>query len=403
VLLADDGPRVIDFGLAQADAFSRMTGTGVAVGTPAYMAPEQVRGRVSTASDVFALGHLALFAATGHNAFSQGHADALFYRLLNEPPDLDGCPGELRAIIAHCLAKNPADRPAVAEVAAFAAAAMRARRMHPADRDWLPPPVADSLAEYAASNAPLPAAFAEPSLPDPREAAPSASLRVLLRPAILAPAALLIAAGGVIGFVAGHSGASARAATPAATSPAPANSGIAVGGPTAGAGVVPLQTPDPPSTTPVAASSAIPGADGFVQAYAGDAFTMPGGGCKAASNPSDVVLPGSQPFVDTVNDGSDGDMEISCAKGPELTFSDPVARVSKSPGVSACYASVSNHPMVGPAGYRQLTPGTQLCLATFSSTTRRTWVMEVTLKSADKVTDDLSWTATVWYRDPSAG
>ena len=156
MLLAEDGPRVIDFGLAQSDSHSRLTGTGVTVGTPAYMAPEQVRGKVSEATDVFALGHLALFAATGHSAFSVGNTDALFYCLLNEPPDLEGCPGELRPIVASCLAKDPAGLPSVGEVAAFAGAAVRSRMTRTADRAWLPRPLAESLAGYSASNAPLP-------------------------------------------------------------------------------------------------------------------------------------------------------------------------------------------------------------------------------------------------------
>jgi hypothetical protein len=155
----------------------------------------------------------------------------------------------------------------------------------------------------------------------------------------------------------------------------------------------------------VAASSGIGGPlpGGFAQAYADDPFTMPGGDCKAGVNPSDVVLPGSQPFVDTVNDGDDGDMEINCSPSPALTFSDTVARVSGSPGVDACYEAVTTHPLVGPAGYEQLAPGTQFCLVTLSETTRRTWVMRVTLKSLDPSTDDLTWSATVWYRDPAAG
>ncbi len=95
------------------------------------MAPEQVRGKVSAATDVFALGHLALFAATGHTAFGEGNADVLFYRLLHEPPDLDGCPGELRDLIANCLAKNPDDRPSCR-------GGHRLRRRRPAGPDDAP-------------------------------------------------------------------------------------------------------------------------------------------------------------------------------------------------------------------------------------------------------------------------
>jgi hypothetical protein len=383
VVLAEDGPRVIDFGLAQADAFSRLTGTGVVMGTPAYMAPEQVRGTVTEATDVFALGHLALFAATGHTAFSEGDGDALFYRLLNDRPNLDGCPGELHAVIASCLAKNPADRPSVGEVAAFACAEIRGQVTRLDARAWLPPPVAESLGDYAVSNAPPSRTVAGPASPVPppdlgaapaSAPAPATPLRRLLRPAVLLPAAFLIAAGAVLGFVAGQThAASAGAAAPATTlaaSPAAATSGS---GPTA--------------------------PDGYVQAYAGYAFTMPGGSCTTAVNPSDAVLASSQPYVDTKNDGDAGDMEINCAAAPELTFSDIVAPVRGTPDAAGCVHALTTAPMVGPASYQQFHPGTQFCLTTTSSssTTSKTWVMLITLKSLSKSSDDLAWTATAWY------
>jgi hypothetical protein len=380
VLLADDGPKVIDFGLAQADAFSRLTGTGVAVGTPAYMAPEQVRGTVSEATDVFALGHLALFAATGHNAFNEGNTDALFYRLLNERPDLDGCPGELRAIIASCLAKDPADRPSVGEVAAFAGAGIRGQTRLAA-RAWLPPPVAESLGDYSASNAPPSGKLAGPTSPAPSAdlaADPTTLPRRLVRPAILLSAALLIAAGAVLGFVAGHTDdASARAAGSAATPSASPGAATSGNGETA---------PD----------------NGYVQAYAGYAFTMPGGNCTAAVNPSDVVLASSQPYVDTKNDGDAGDMEINCAAAPELTFSDTVAQVSGTPDAAACVRALTTAPMIGTASYQQLHPGSQFCLTASDSATSKTWVMLATLKSLSKSSDNLAWTATGWYSNHSA-
>ena len=392
VLLAEDGPRVIDFGLAQADGYSKLTSTGVSVGTPAYMAPEQVRGKVSGATDVFALGHLALFAATGHNAFSEGNTDALFYRLLNEPPDLRGCPGELRAIVANCLAKDPADRPSVGEVAAFAGAAMRGRMMPTADRAWLPQPLAESLRDYSVSNTQFPGPLADPVVPVPQPdlgAARAAALQNLLRPVILLPAALLIVAGAVLGFVAGHTGSASTGAAAPATLVSPTAA---------------------PSAHPAAASSGSAGTaldDSYAQAYTDYAFTMPGGSCTAALNPSDVVLAGSQPFVDTQNDGDNGDMEIHCAaypaptSYPELTFSDTVAQVSGTPSAAECLHATSTAPIVGPVSYRQLHPGSQFCLTTTNSTTSETWITLVTLESLNKISDDLAWTATAWYRERS--
>ncbi|CCH30828.1 serine/threonine-protein kinase [Actinosynnema sp. NPDC047251] len=148
VLLAEDGPRVIDFGIAHAAAATSLTRTGISVGTPAFMAPEQVRGRsVTPAVDVFALGHLAVFAATGRSAFGEGNREAMFFRILGEPPDLAGCPERIRPLVLRCLAKEPAERPSpgevLAQVAGLAGPASPGR--------WLPAPVAASLPAYDAS------------------------------------------------------------------------------------------------------------------------------------------------------------------------------------------------------------------------------------------------------------
>ncbi|MFE3312219.1 serine/threonine-protein kinase [Embleya sp. NPDC059213] len=117
VLPASDGPRVIDFGIARAADTTALTGTDVAVGTPAFMSPEQVQGRpVGFPSDVFSLALVGHYAATGDHPFGQGHAQALMYRIVGEAPDLSTCPEPLRGVLDACLAKDPADRPSLAEV-----------------------------------------------------------------------------------------------------------------------------------------------------------------------------------------------------------------------------------------------------------------------------------------------
>ncbi len=117
VLLAGDGPRVIDFGIARAADATSVTGTGVLAGTPAYLAPEYIRGQeVTGAVDVFALGVLAYFAVTGRLAFGGGHSHAVTYRILEQEPDLAGCPEPLRRVVAACLDKQPQRRPAPAEI-----------------------------------------------------------------------------------------------------------------------------------------------------------------------------------------------------------------------------------------------------------------------------------------------
>jgi outer membrane protein assembly factor BamB len=117
VLLAADGPRVIDFGIARALDATSLTAAGYVLGTPAYMAPEQASAQpVSPASDVFSFGSVLCFAATGNAPFGDGEPTTVLYRIVNATPELDGVTGELRDLIAGCLAKDPAGRPTLAEV-----------------------------------------------------------------------------------------------------------------------------------------------------------------------------------------------------------------------------------------------------------------------------------------------
>ena len=130
VILAPDGPRIIDFGIARAiGATTGLTSTGVVVGTLTYMSPEQIRGDpVGPGSDVFALGSVLAFAATGRAPFGDDSAATVMFRIFTEPPDLAGIADEpLRRIIGGCLAKTPQDRPPLpallATLSALAAAA----------------------------------------------------------------------------------------------------------------------------------------------------------------------------------------------------------------------------------------------------------------------------------------
>ncbi|MFI1222986.1 MULTISPECIES: serine/threonine-protein kinase [unclassified Streptomyces] len=119
VLLALDGPRLIDFGIARAlGATVSLTSTGVSVGSPGYMAPEQIRGGdVSGAADVFSLGAVLAYAATGEAPFPGDSSAVLLYKVVHEEPELGDLEGELREVVAGCLAKDPAARPAPAELA----------------------------------------------------------------------------------------------------------------------------------------------------------------------------------------------------------------------------------------------------------------------------------------------
>jgi Protein kinase domain len=112
VLLASDGPRIIDFGISRATEATSLTQSGLVVGSPGFMSPEQAEGReVNAASDVFSLGAVLAFIATGTGPFGTGAASAMLYRVVHADPDLTGVSGGLRDVVLACLRKNPAERP----------------------------------------------------------------------------------------------------------------------------------------------------------------------------------------------------------------------------------------------------------------------------------------------------
>ncbi|MFF7993057.1 serine/threonine-protein kinase [Kitasatospora xanthocidica] len=172
VLVAGDGPRVIDFGIARAADATALTGTGYRIGSPAFMSPEQAQGRpVTPATDVFALGALAAYVAGGTAPFGDGPDTAVLYRVVHEEADLSVVPADLRELIQRCLAKSPEDRPTPAEI-------IQVARNHPevggqlrfAD-DWLPRQVNTEITRRSdlpkTPPTPLPAAPATPPAPVP--------------------------------------------------------------------------------------------------------------------------------------------------------------------------------------------------------------------------------------------
>ncbi|MEE1801759.1 PQQ-binding-like beta-propeller repeat protein [Streptomyces sp. JV176] len=118
VMVTTDGPRVIDFGIARAVSGDGLTAAGDLVGTPGFIAPEQITGDgpVTAAADLFALGAVLTFAATGREPFGDGTAAILLYRAVHEEPELTRVPEALRGLVAACLRKDPARRPSVPAV-----------------------------------------------------------------------------------------------------------------------------------------------------------------------------------------------------------------------------------------------------------------------------------------------
>ncbi|MEU3740479.1 serine/threonine-protein kinase [Streptomyces sp. NPDC032198] len=148
VMLTMDGPRLIDFGIARAtDGTASLTSTGVSVGSPGYMSPEQILGkRVAGAADVFSLGAVLVFAATGASPFPGDSSASLLYKVVHEEPELGSLDGDLRDLARECLAKDAAARPTPQDIA---------RRLAPSGADvlvaagWLPGPLVERVSRSA--------------------------------------------------------------------------------------------------------------------------------------------------------------------------------------------------------------------------------------------------------------
>src|SRR5271165_1959007 len=249
VLLAEDGPRVIDFGISRAAESTALTQTGLVVGSPGFMSPEQaIGGQIGPPSDIFNLGAVLAFAATGEGPFGTGTTASLLYRVVHGTPDLSHVPDSVRPLIERCLAKDPAQRPTADDLLGQVGA------LEVTD-NWLPDSLTRTLVRDAAAGAAL-----SPSWP---------------------------------GF-AGGGPTPVTPATPATPGPAPA-SGPAAAGMAAASGMAPPTGMAPPSgaatrpdavvgpdpaTQTAAASAGTPtsawDSPYLAAAAAGDAATVPG-------------------------------------------------------------------------------------------------------------------------------
>ncbi|MFD9029717.1 protein kinase [Streptomyces sp. NPDC059567] len=183
VLLALDGPRVIDFGVARAADATALTHSGSAIGTPAFMAPEQaLGGEITGAADVFALGQIAAFAATGVGAFGDGPSHGILYRIVHEQPQLGELPDKISELVAGCLHKVASERLTPADVIRLCAAADPDGGLRRSE-SWLPASVAGQLARHAVHE-PRP----EPERAERSPSAPSRSEQSQSEQAPSAPA-----------------------------------------------------------------------------------------------------------------------------------------------------------------------------------------------------------------------
>ncbi|MFI6252568.1 bifunctional serine/threonine-protein kinase/ABC transporter substrate-binding protein [Streptomyces sp. NPDC051016] len=192
VLLAVDGPRLIDFGIARAVGATALTTDGSVVGSPGYLSPEQARGRtVGPPSDVFSLGCVLAHTATGRPPFGTGGAAAVLYRTVHKEPDLDGVPEGLDGIVRRCLAKQPESRPGARELMDVLGGFAPERWLP----EGLPALVAARAARVLDLPVPEPTMLSGPAPADPADAPPSPTRRRLL----VAGAALGVSATGGAG------------------------------------------------------------------------------------------------------------------------------------------------------------------------------------------------------------
>jgi serine/threonine protein kinase len=176
VMLSDDRPIVIDFGIAQAGDATRLTQTGLVMGTPGYLAPEVIEGEPSSpASDVHSWGSTMVFAATGHLPFGGGSYETIFYRIISGRADLSGVPGPLVPLISAALARDPSHRPSAGWLSAQAvtldmSAATATYAGAPLTETQYPREVV-SIPAVPSAGPPAPAARVAAAPPAPKQAA----------------------------------------------------------------------------------------------------------------------------------------------------------------------------------------------------------------------------------------
>jgi hypothetical protein len=283
VLLASDGPRIIDFGISRAADATALTRANIFVGSPGYMSPEQALGEeIGPASDIFSLGAVLTFAAAGAGPFGEGTVTTLLYRVAHDRPATDGLPGQLRPLVERCLAKDPRMRPTPGGI-------LTELGTVESGTNWLPQPVAETLIGYArpapdatippaqpspalAPSAPAPP-MREPATPEPSGSAPPAADPPAPAPRLPAP----------------------RAPAPAAAADVPVSGVPGPGGPISRSGPGSLADAGAPASTP----GGVPSARAPVAPPGPGAAPAPGPGAPVSrSGPGGRVPPPRPPSGD---------------------------------------------------------------------------------------------------------
>ncbi|MFB7261226.1 serine/threonine-protein kinase [Streptomyces nojiriensis] len=344
VMITLDGPRLIDFGIARAtDGTASLTSTGVSVGSPGYMSPEQILGKgITGAADVFSLGAVMAFAATGRPPFTGDNSATLLYKVVHEPPELGALPaGELRDLIEACLAKTATDRPAPEAVAAALGGALGAP-------GWLPGPLVEEASRAAVALLDLDADASEGGA----GGGPA--------PAGAGVAAAPEAASGPVPFTAGYY--------------TPAGAGFGAPDPSYGGGAGPYAPPGAQPWTAGPYGSAPTGGSGLAAGPYGLPTETAGGGLPGQRTPSDgrqvtvsaagrrfsctvvlaaaavlAVLSGGIYFLDLLP-GQGGDQRDLADSGGRPSASSPA------PGASAPSAAATGASSAPPSGSRTDVP-----------------------------------------------
>ncbi|MFI8453263.1 serine/threonine-protein kinase [Streptomyces erythrochromogenes] len=378
VLVAGDGPRVIDFGIARAADAAALTGTGLRIGTAAFMAPEQALGhQVTPATDVFALGALAGYVAGGVPPFGNGPESGALYRVVHEHPDLTHVPRDLHDLISWCLAKRPQDRPTTVDLIASVHAHPEVGPRPEFTDGWLPSPVRDEVGGRADAGPPAhahapapvharatraaPAARAGggPHLPTLAEAAgPGPAQAVPQRPARTTPAASAapaVPAAPVAESAAPHGPGPGRrapgrgrrlptaAAAVAATLLACAAAVYYLDGP-AGGEAGPDGSSATPSDLPAASASAPAALSGYVPGYARAELTAPDSGYEFDLKAGKVVAAETAAWY-LARDGRaflpSEDSDAFVAEGGELTVADCVRGIETRPASALPFGTLA--------------------------------------------------------------